>query len=127
MFFEVEMRRSVMVEPHELGGTLQMQRAMLRRLIKDVEKEVGSDEYGFHVAVTTVNGVSGGKIQSGTGAVVFSVDFNCIVFKLIEDEVVEAEVVSTGQQGFFVCMSASSPLPSFQCSHFGVLNSVFRY
>lgn len=101
MFYEVELRRLVVVEPHELGGPLHTQRAMLRRLIKDVQHDVGSEEHGFYVTVTTVEGVSEGKVRSGTGAVVFSVDFKCIVFNLTKNEVVEAEVTVVMQGGFF--------------------------
>lgn len=103
MFFEVEMRRLVVVEPQELGGHLHSQRAMLRRLLQDIESVGASEEHGYFVAVTTLEEVSEGKVRSGTGSVVFSVNFKCIVFRLVKNEVVEAEVTEVMSTGIFAC------------------------
>lgn len=100
MFFEVEMRRMVVVEPSALGGSLHTQRSMLRRLLKDVADERGSEEHGLFVAVTTLHGVSEGKVRSGTGSVAFSVNFKCIVLRLLKNEVIEAVVTNVGETGF---------------------------
>ena len=126
MFYEVEMRRRVVVEPHELGGALQTQRAMFRRLLQDVEGDVGSEEHGFYVTVTTVERVSEGHIRAGTGAVAFSVDFKCIVFSLSVDEVVEAQVTQVLPQGFFagtklhLTPSIACAMPLHPSKHNGV-------
>jgi DNA-directed RNA polymerase subunit E'/Rpb7 len=135
MFYEVEMRRRVVVEPHELGGALQTQRAMFRRLLQDVEGDVGSEEHGFYVAVTTVERVSEGHIRAGTGAVAFSVDFKCIVFSLSVDEVVEAQVTQVLPQGFFagtklhltpsIACAMGSHVISFIRAH-ALITSIFK-
>jgi DNA-directed RNA polymerase subunit E'/Rpb7 len=100
MFFEVEMRRVVVVEPRELGDAMHTKRAMIRRLLSDVDAEHCSEEHWYYVAVTTLEDVSEGKVRPGTGAVVFWVSFKCIVFKPIRNEVVEAEVTEVLSVGF---------------------------
>lgn len=109
MFYEVELRRLVVVEPHELGGSLHTERAMLRRLLNDVETDQGSEEHGYFVAVTTLEAVSEGKVRSATGSVLFSVNFKCIVFRLIKNEVVEAVVTDVMPTGFLASTAATSP------------------
>jgi len=101
MFAEVDMRRLVVVEPHELGDVLHTQRAMIRRLLQDVDTLRCSEEHGYYVAVTTLENVSEGKIRHGTGSVIFWVDFKCIVFRPFVKEIVEAVVVKVNNHGFF--------------------------
>ena len=100
MFFEVEMRRMVVVEPRELGDAMHTKRAMIRRLLTDVDAERCNEEHGYFVAVTTLDDVSEGKVRTSTGAVVFWVSFKCIVFKPIRNEVIDAEVTDVMHGGF---------------------------
>lgn len=101
MFFEVEMRRMVVVEPRELGDAVHTKRAMIRRLLTDVDAERCNEEHGYFVAVTTLDDVSEGKVRTSTGAVVFWVSFKCIVFKPIRNEVIDAEVTDVMHGGFW--------------------------
>lgn len=110
MFFEVPMRRVVVVDPSELGDALHTKRAMIRRLVKDVEAERCSEELGYYVIVTTLEKVSEGRVRPDTGSVVFWVDFKCIVFRLIRNEIIDAEVIEVMHNGFFA--STHTPFPS---------------
>lgn len=100
MFFELDMRRLVVVEPQKLGDALHTQRAMIRRLLNDMDTERCSEEHGYYVTVTTLENVSEGRVRPSTGSVVFWVDFKCIVFRPIRNEVVEAEVTEVIYNGF---------------------------
>ena len=96
-------------------------------VMRDLDWEVGSEEHGFYVTVTTVGHISEGQVRSRTGAVVFSVGFKCIVFSLVKNEVVENDVTQVMEYGLLASMSASSPLPfPFRCSRYRDLNSVSR-
>ena len=118
MFFEVEMRRVVVVEPRELGDAMHTKRAMIRRLLSDIDAERCSEEHGYYVAVATLEDVSEGKVRPGTGAVVFWVSFKCIVFKPIRNEVVEAEVTEVLSVGFL----AGNPETSLSLLSFAIVN-----
>ncbi|KAG0557520.1 hypothetical protein KC19_11G137100 [Ceratodon purpureus] len=119
MFFEVEMRRLVVVEPRELGDALHTKRAMIRRLIQDVDAEQCSEQHGYYVTVTTLEDVSEGKVRGGTGSVVFWVDFKCIVLRLIRNEVMEAEVAEVMYNGFLAaCGPAKIFVPRKQMDGF---------
>lgn len=122
MFFEVELRRLVVVEPQELGDELHTRRAMIRRLLKDFDAERCSEEHGFHVTVTTLEDVSPGKIRSGTGSVIFWVTFKCIVFRPIRNEILEAEVTDVLERGFLAgeCLTFVRLL----CDHSGAHSCV---
>jgi len=110
MFFEVDMRRVVVLEPQELGDALHTRRALIRRLLKDVDAERCSEELGYFVTVTTLENVSDGRVRPNTGFVVFWVDFKCIVFRPIRNEVIEAEVTEVMHNGF---LAACGPVRIF--------------
>lgn len=136
MFAEVDMRRLVVVEPHELGDVLHTQRAMIRRLLQDVDTLRCSEEHGYYVCVTTLENVSEGKIRHGTGSVIFWVDFKCIVFRPFVKEIVEAVVVKVNNHGFFAgaqlltlvlrkpTLVCSTAFDVFACTETGLLRCV---
>lgn len=90
----------VVVEPLELGDALHTRRALIRRLLKDVDAERCSEELGYYVTVTTLENVSDGRVRPNTGSVVFWVDFKCIVFRPLRNEVLDAEVTEVMHSGF---------------------------
>ena len=110
MFQEIDMRRLVAVQPHELGDALHTQRAMLRRLLQDVDTLRCSEEDGYYVAITTVENVSEGRVRGGTGSVIFWVDFKCIVYKPVDQEIILATVSKVTDSGFFAGHSCLYPL-----------------
>lgn len=119
MFFELDMRRLVVVEPQKLGDALHTQRAMIRRLLNDMDTERCSEEHGYYVTVTTLENVSEGRVRPSTGSVVFWVDFKCIVFRPIRNEVVEAEVTEVIYNGFLAaCGPARIFVPRKQMDGF---------
>ena len=102
-----------MVEPKELGDTMHTKRAVIRRLLTDVDAEHCSEEHGYYVTVTTLEDVSEGRVRAGTGAVVFWVSFKCVVFKPIRNEVIEAQVTDVFNTGFLAGKPGSSPTLHF--------------
>jgi len=69
---------------------------------------------GFIITVTSVERIGLGKIQSGTGFVVFPVKYKAIVFKPFKEEIVDAVVSQVNKMGFF---AEVGPLQVFVSSH----------
>ncbi|KAH8934609.1 hypothetical protein BDL97_18G092900 [Sphagnum fallax] len=101
MFFEIAMRRQVVLVPHELGNHLHTRRAVFRRLLLDLDTLRCSEDHGYYVAVTTIENLSEGVIRSGSGSVVYWIDFKCIVYMPVVKEIVEAQVSKVTGMGFF--------------------------
>ena len=51
-----------------------------------------SGRYGFIIAVTDIEHMGSGKVQEGTGAVLFPIKFKAIVFRPFKGEIVDALV-----------------------------------
>jgi len=64
--------------------------------------------------VTSVEKIGLGKIQPGTGFVVFPVKYKAIVFKPFKEEIVDAVVSQVNKMGFF---AEVGPLQVFVSSH----------
>lgn len=69
-----------------------------------MDMECCLEEYGYYVIVMMLENVLEGRVWFSIGFVVFWVDFKCIVFCLICNEVVEVEVIEVIYNGFLVGM-----------------------
>lgn len=102
MFFEIEMTRTVVVSPNGLHSGLLLQRSIILQLIEDISRIQATEENGYLVAVTTLEGRGEGKIREMTGSVVFPVKFKCIVFKPFKNEILEGEIAVVMKTGVHV-------------------------
>eukprot|EP00026_Physarum_polycephalum_P019920 Phypoly_transcript_22190.p1 GENE.Phypoly_transcript_22190~~Phypoly_transcript_22190.p1 ORF type:complete len:173 (+),score=29.71 Phypoly_transcript_22190:79-597(+) len=111
MFFEVALDREVKLHPQHLGPNLRHQ--LKQQLHQEVEGTC-SGRYGFIIMVTKVEDTGKGKVQEGTGFVVYQVKFNAIVFKPFKGEVLDAVVTQVDKMGFF---AEAGPLQIFVSKH----------
>ncbi|GBP24387.1 DNA-directed RNA polymerase II subunit RPB7 [Eumeta japonica] len=56
-----------------------------------------SNEYGFVIAVTTIDSIGAGLIQPGQGFVVYPVKYKAIVFRPFKGEVLDAIVTQVNK------------------------------
>ncbi|KAJ7295291.1 hypothetical protein O6H91_Y200400 [Diphasiastrum complanatum] len=100
MFFELKLKRDVILQPHELKSGMYLTGAVLSKLVEDLNLLKCTEEHGYYVAATTLESIGQGRIRSVTGSVVFAVEFNCLVFKPYKGEIVESVVSQITRTGF---------------------------
>jgi len=105
------MDREILLHPRFCGPNLL--RVLRQQLHQEVEGTC-SGRYGFIITVTAVENLGKGKVQEGTGLIVFPVRFKAIVFKPFKDEVVDAVVTQVNKMGFF---AEAGPLQIFVSNH----------
>nr|AJA90783.1 DNA-directed RNA polymerase IV seventh largest subunit [Pinus canariensis] len=131
MFFEIEMTRNVVVSPDGLHSGLLLQRSIILQLIEDISRIQATEENGYLVAVTTLEGRGEGKIREMTGSVVFPVKFKCIVFKPFKNEILEGGIEVVMKTGVHVTCGPMAEvfIPSQKMTDFEFIpgeNPIFR-
>ncbi|KAL6532390.1 hypothetical protein OROGR_014360 [Orobanche gracilis] len=81
---------------------LMLQKAIITRLMADYAAKKVSKELGFFLAVNTVVNIGEGKVRQQSGDVLFPVDFSCITFKMLAEEVLEGTVHKILKHGVFL-------------------------
>ncbi|KAL6522716.1 hypothetical protein OROHE_016563 [Orobanche hederae] len=81
---------------------LMLQKAIITRLMADFAAKKASKELGFFLAVNTVVNIGEGKVRQQSGDVLFPVDFSCITFKMLSEEVLEGTVHKILKHGVFL-------------------------
>ena len=98
MFFEIQLKHTIQVEPHNLDGNIE------QFITKKVEQKTGYNKE-YQCIVIIVNQVVSFKpirIAEITGNVVFEVTYNAIVQKFITGEIVDAVVTRVTKESI-VC------------------------
>lgn len=107
MFFEISMKRLIVLQPHKLCKGTDLNLVILLQLLEEVNNLKCSEDHGYYVTPTTLGSIGEGKVRSNTGAVVFPVEFKCIVFKPYIEEVLLGEVKKIFRRG---CFLSAGPL-----------------
>ncbi|KAI5072862.1 hypothetical protein GOP47_0012968 [Adiantum capillus-veneris] len=103
MFFEISMKRLIVLQPkHLYTQQCEFLPVLLTQLILEVNKMKCSEDHGFYVTPTTFKDIGQGRVRSITGAVAFPVEFNCIVFKPFKGQILEGEVKRVYRSGCFL-------------------------
>lgn len=103
MFFEICMKRLVVLQPHKLHNSqLYLKAAILTQLLEDMKALKCSEDHGYYVTATTLENIGEGKVRCHTGAVVFPLEFKCIVFKPYQGEILHGEVKQVVRRGCFL-------------------------
>ncbi|CAN0910776.1 DNA-directed RNA polymerase II subunit RPB7 [Linum grandiflorum] len=97
MFFHIALERNMQLHPCYFGRNLRDNIAS--KLMKDVEGTCRG-KHGFVVAVTGIEEVGKGLIRAGTGLVTFPVKYQCVMFRPVKGEIVEAVVTIVMISGF---------------------------
>lgn len=102
MFFEICMKRLVVLQPHKLHRGVLLKAAILTQLLEDIKLLKCSEDHGYYVTATTFESMGDGKVRPYTGAVVFPLEFKCIVFKPYKGEILHGQVTRLLKQGCFI-------------------------
>ena len=83
-----------MLHPRYFGKDLKS--ILVSKLHREVEGTC-SGRYGFIITVTSVEKIGLGKVQEGTGHVLFPIKFKAIVFRPFKGEVLDAVVTQVNK------------------------------
>ncbi|KAL8515630.1 hypothetical protein ACS0TY_014354 [Phlomoides rotata] len=93
MFLKSKLSWSVVIPAENLDAEgLNLQRAILVRLLDDFAKKKASRDIGYFLAVTTIDHIREGVVREHSGDLLFPVDFSCITFKMLQGEILEGVV-----------------------------------
>ncbi|CAG2179351.1 unnamed protein product, partial [Oppiella nova] len=105
MFFHIPLEHSIQLHPRYFGAHLVD--TVRQKLFAEVEGTC-SGKHGFVIAVTTIDNIGAGVIQSGTGFVTYAIKYKAIVFRPFKGEVLDAVVTQVNKVGIFTEMGALS-------------------
>lgn len=111
MFYHIQLEHEIQLHPRYFGPNLLD--TVKRKLFKEVEGTC-TGKYGFVIAVTTIDSIGDGIIQSGTGFVTYPVRYRAIVFRPFKGEVLDAIVTQINKVGIF---TEIGPLSCFISRH----------
>lgn len=111
MFFHILLDKSVLLHPRFFGPNIKS--ILIKKLNIEVEGTC-SGRYGFIITVTSIEKIGLGKVQEGTGSVLFPIKFKAIVFKPYKGEILDAIVINVIKMGFF---AEAGPLQIFVSQH----------
>ena len=110
MFFILNLKKNLQVTPEFLGKKISIH--LLNLLKRAVEGSFNS-RYGYLVKVLTVDKYGEGKVQDGSGDVLFPLSYKALVFMPYKGEVLDAVVTQVMEVGF---MAAVGPMNLFVAS-----------
>lgn len=111
MFYHIQLEHEIQLHPRYFGPNLLD--TVKRKLFKEVEGTC-TGKYGFVIAVTTIDTVGDGVIQSGNGFVTYPIKYRAIVFRPFKGEVLDAIVTQINKVGIF---TEIGPLSCFISRH----------
>eukprot|EP01112_Ceratiomyxa_fruticulosa_P007570 TRINITY_DN196_c0_g1_i1.p1 TRINITY_DN196_c0_g1~~TRINITY_DN196_c0_g1_i1.p1 ORF type:complete len:173 (-),score=21.30 TRINITY_DN196_c0_g1_i1:294-812(-) len=111
MFFHISLDRELHIHPKHCGPSLL---PVLRSQLHSEVEGSCSGRFGYIITVTSIDHIGMGKIQEGTGQVVFPIKFRAIVFRPFKGEVLDAVVTQVNKMGFF---AEAGPLQIFVSKH----------
>ncbi|KAF3627612.1 DNA-directed RNA polymerase V subunit 7 [Capsicum annuum] len=88
-------------EKLEIEGLL-LKKAIVIRLLQDFTFKKASKDLEYFMYVTTLEKIGEGIVRKNTGAVLFSVEFSCVTFKILRGETLEGVVHKILKQGIFL-------------------------
>lgn len=111
MFYHIALEHEIQLHPRYFGPNLLD--TVKAKLFSEVEGTC-SGKYGFVIAVTTIDSIGSGIIQSGTGFVTYPIKYRAIVFRPFKGEVLDAVVTQVNKVGIF---TEIGPLSCFISRH----------
>lgn len=111
MFYHIQLEHEIDLHPRYFGPNLLD--TVKKKLFKEVEGTC-TGKYGFVIAVTNIDSIGDGVIQSGTGFVTYPIKYRAIVFRPFKGEVLDAIVTQINKVGIF---TEIGPLSCFISRH----------
>ncbi|KAL3506042.1 hypothetical protein ACH5RR_031424 [Cinchona calisaya] len=88
MFLKSQLSWNIAIPPEELHlDELKLKKPIYVRRLAEFAEKKATEEFGYFLAVTTVDKIREGIVRQHSGEVVFPVDFSCITFKVFTGEV----------------------------------------
>ncbi|VDP05962.1 unnamed protein product [Soboliphyme baturini] len=112
MFYHISLEHEILLHPRYFGP--QLLETVKQKLFTEVEGTCNG-EYGFVIAVTSIDNIGSGLIQPGRGFVVYPVKYKAIVFRPFKGEVVDAIVTQVNRVGMFCEVGPLSLFVSKHC------------
>ncbi|XP_043931603.1 DNA-directed RNA polymerase II subunit RPB7 isoform X1 [Protopterus annectens] len=115
MFYHISLEHEILLHPRYFGPNLL--NTVKQKLFTEVEGTC-TGKYGFVIAVTTIDNIGAGMIQTGRGFVLYPVKYKAIVFRPFKGEVVDAVVTQVNKVGLFTeigpmsCFISRHSIPS---------------
>jgi DNA-directed RNA polymerase II subunit RPB7 len=103
LFLKVQLEHEILLHPRYFGPDLL--NTVKQKLFSEVEGTC-SGKYGFIVAITSIENVGTGMIQSGRGYASYPVKYKAIVFRPFKNEVVDAVVSQVTKVRRHFCFSS---------------------
>ena len=111
MFFHISLEHEIQLHPRYFGA--QLLDTVRQKLFNEVEGTC-TGKYGFVIAVTSIDNIGAGVIQSGTGFVTYPIKYRAIVFRPFKGEVLDGVVTQVNKVGIF---TEIGPLSCFISKH----------
>lgn len=111
MFYHVSLEHEILLHPRYFGA--QLLETVKQKLFNEVEGQCNG-KHGFVIAVTTIDNIGSGLIQSGSGFVTYPVKYKAIVFRPFKGEVLDGVVTQVNKVGIF---TEIGPLSCFISRH----------
>lgn len=111
MFYHLELNHELSLHPRYFGD--QLVETVKQKLFCDVEGTC-TGKYGFVIAITSIDSIGDGMIESSTGFATYQLKFKAIVFRPFKNEVLDGVVEQVNKVGIFV---KTGPLSCFISRH----------
>ncbi|KAJ3702747.1 hypothetical protein LUZ61_006452 [Rhynchospora tenuis] len=103
VFLEAEMSSNVLLSPEHLTPQgLLLRKSIITRLLEDIANKKASKEYGYFIAITSLNSIGEGRVRALTGDVLFPVNFMCLTQKPTKGELLTGTVEKILKHGLFL-------------------------
>lgn len=99
MFFHLDLNHELSLHPRYFGD--QLENTVKQKLYCDVEGTC-TGKYGFVIAITKVDPIGDGVIQSSTGFATYQLKFTAIVFRPFKNEVLDGICEVVNNIGIFL-------------------------
>ena len=111
MFYHLELNHELSLHPRYFGE--QLVETVKQKLFCDVEGTC-TGKYGFIIAITSINDIGDGLLESNTGFASYQLKFRAIVFRPFKNEVLDGVVEQVNKVGIFL---KTGPLSCFISRH----------
>lgn len=111
MFYHLELKHELSLHPRYFGD--QLVETVKQKLFCDVEGTC-TGKYGFVIAITSIDDIGDGAVESSTGFASYHLKFKAIVFRPFKNEVLDGVVEQVNKVGIFL---KTGPLSCFISRH----------
>jgi DNA-directed RNA polymerase II subunit RPB7 len=111
MFYHIALEQEIQLHPRYFGPALL---DTVKQMLYTSVEGTCTGKHGFVIAVTTIDNIGAGLIQSGSGFVTYPIKYKAIVFRPFKGEVLDAVVTQVNKVGIF---TEIGPLSCFISRH----------